>query len=208
MLFNDLIEHISKRLKEPLPGLSAQRRMASESRLKWITEGMDISKAKKSGVLILLYPDHGTPKLVLIQRPDYEGTHGGQVSLPGGKQEKSDQTLIETALRETREELGIPSSSIRIIGTLSELYIPPSNFLVHPVVGYLTEKTDFHPDPVEVKDIVEVEISSLLDPECITIREIHVSGITLTAPCYTINGATIWGATAMILAELAEVINS
>ncbi|MBP6978038.1 MAG: CoA pyrophosphatase [Bacteroidales bacterium] len=206
MNFNELIEHISSKLKEPLPGMGAHLKMASESRLKWLMEGMDVSKAKKSGVLVLLYPDDGETKLVLIQRPDYEGTHGGQVSLPGGKQEKTDLTLIDTALRETQEELGISSTSINVIGTLSELYIPPSNFLVQPVVGFIPEKVPFRPDPIEVKTIIEVTIAQLLDPRYKSIQTIQVRGIVLSAPCYMIDGFMIWGATAMILSELVEVI--
>jgi 8-oxo-dGTP pyrophosphatase MutT (NUDIX family) len=207
MFFEDLIEHLTKRLSGPLPGLSAHLKMASPSRLKWLMEGMNWSKAKRSGVLILLYPDDGITKIVLIQRPDYEGMHGGQVSLPGGKREESDTDLVDTALRETQEELGIPSHSVHVIGKLSELYIPPSNYLVLPVVGFTHDRPSFKPDPVEVKEIIEVDIDQLFDPHFRTIKEIRVKGFTLSAPCYTVNGAMIWGATAMILAELAEVIS-
>lgn len=207
MFFEDLIEQLTKRLREPLPGLNAHLKMASQSRLKWLMEGMDWSKAKRSGVLILLYPDNGTIKTVLILRPDYEGMHGGQVSLPGGKREESDTDLVDTALRETQEELGIPSHSVHVIGTLSELYIPPSNFLVLPVVGFTPDRPSFKPDPVEVKEIIEVDIQQLSDPYFRTTKEIRVKGFTLSAPCYIVNGATIWGATAMILSELAEIIS-
>lgn len=208
MTFNDIIEHLQVKLSHPLPGLNAHLRMASESRLRWLIEGMNPSGAKKSSVLILMYPVDKDTHIVLIQRPDYEGMHGGQVSLPGGKREESDATLIETALRETQEELGVPSHLVRVIGTLSELYIPPSNYLVLPVVGFTSERPVFLPDPVEVKKIIEVRIGQLSDPAYKTIKEINVHGYSLSVPCYLINGATIWGATAMILAELEEVIRS
>jgi 8-oxo-dGTP pyrophosphatase MutT (NUDIX family) len=208
MTFRDIVEHLQVKLSQPLPGLTAHLRMASESRQKWLMEGMDSSKAKKSSVLILIYPDDSDAKTVLIQRPAYDGMHGGQVSLPGGKREESDATLIETALRETQEELGIPSSMISVIGTLSELYIPPSNYLVLPVVGFTSERPAFRPDPVEVEKIIEIRIDQLSDPGYKVIKDIHVHGFTLSAPCYLVDGATIWGATAMILAELEEVIRA
>ena len=208
MSFNEIIEHLQARLSQPLPGLTAHLRMASESRLRWLMEGMDPSRAKKSGVLILMYPVGKDTHIVLIQRPDYEGMHGGQVSLPGGKREESDATLVETALRETQEELGVPPHTITVIGTLSELYIPPSNYLVLPVVGFTSVRPVFFPDPVEVEKIIEIGIGQLSDPGFKTVKEIKVHGYTLSAPCYIVNGATIWGATAMILAELEQVIRS
>ncbi|MDD5507029.1 MAG: CoA pyrophosphatase [Bacteroidales bacterium] len=208
MIFSEIIEHLQIRLSQPLPGLTAHLRMASESRLRWLMEGMDPSKAKKSGVLVLMYPVGGDTNIVLIQRPDYEGMHGGQVSLPGGKREESDANLIETALRETQEELGVLPHTVSIIGTLSELYIPPSNYLVLPVVGFTSERPAFFPDPIEVEKIIEVSIGQLSDPKFKIVKEITVHGYTLSAPCYTMNGATIWGATAMILAELEQVIRS
>ncbi len=208
MAFQDLIDHLTYRLSQPLPGFAAHLTMASQSRLKWLMEGMDSSNAKKSGVLILIYPDQDGPTTVVIQRPDYDGMHGGQVSLPGGKREESDATLIDTALRETQEELGVPSASVTVIGTLTELYIPPSNYLVLPVVGFTREKPKFTPDPVEVEKIIEIRIGQLSDPSYKTTQEINVHGFVLTAPCYTIHGATIWGATAMILSELEQVIRT
>lgn len=206
MQFNPFVEYLQQRLRQPLPGLDAQLKMASRSRLQWIKEGMDSTHAKKSGVLILLYPDRETVRTVLILRMDYDGIHSGQVGLPGGKMEEGDATLVETALRETHEELGISSQHIRILGTLTQLYIPPSNFLVLPVVGYIQQKPDFHPDRTEVKKIIELDIGQLLNGQNRVIKEIEVSGQILTVPCYLINGEVIWGATAMILAEFAELV--
>lgn len=207
MQFNHFLESLQKRLGKPLPGPDAQMKMASRSRLQWLREGMDATGARESGVLILLYPDMGSVFIVLILRPDYDGVHSGQVGLPGGKMETGDATLVETALRESHEELGISSQHIQILGTLTQLYIPPSNFLVLPVVGYIQQKPDFHPDRIEVKKIIELDIVQLLDNRCRITKEIEVSGHILSVPCYVIDGEVIWGATAMILSEFAEIVS-
>jgi 8-oxo-dGTP pyrophosphatase MutT (NUDIX family) len=140
-------------------------------------------------------------------RNTYNGTHSGQVSFPGGKNELN-ETPVEAALREANEELGIEPSTIEILGQLSPVYIPPSRFLVTPVVGINLLRPDFKPDPYEVAQLIEAPLSLLMDDAIESEEDIHLQqyGITIKAPCYRINGHTIWGATAMMICELKEVL--
>ncbi|TSA27429.1 MAG: CoA pyrophosphatase [Bacteroidetes bacterium] len=163
--------------------------------------------AKPSGVLLLIYPIEEEPCMVFIQRPDYGGVHSGQISLPGGKRERGDPDLLATALRESQEEVGIIREQIEILGRLSDLYIPPSRFLVSPFVGYCRYRPDFIKDPSEVKEIIEVKIRDLFSEEALQLLKHNVGlGIRLKAPAFVVNGHVIWGATAMILSEFKEVI--
>jgi len=167
----------------------------------------DISFAKKSSVLALFYPDSDKVMLVFIQRPLYEGVHSGQIAFPGGQFESSDINTMQTALRETYEEIGIPPENITIIGALSQLYIPPSNFLVNPFVGYLDKKPVFFPDPNEVHEVFALNIHELMKDDCFQNRIVSDKNYTVEVPCYYLNKHLIWGATSMILSELIEVIN-
>jgi 8-oxo-dGTP pyrophosphatase MutT (NUDIX family) len=130
------------------------------------------------------------------------------VSFPGGKVEQSDDNLAHTALREVHEEIGVSPQSIAIIGKLTEVYIPVSNFYVHPFVGYLTEKPNFTPQPNEVQQIIEVPLEWLLDKNNQTTTNLTLpNGIELkSVPCFRIEGDIIWGATAMLLKELITII--
>ena len=128
--FQNFINKLEERLKNPLPGTGAFLKMASEIRLEELQSSYDTSKAIQSSVLILLFPENKSVKIILILRQQYEGVHSGQVSFPGGRKEKDDKTLIETALRESEEEVGIDADKVMVIGNLTEIYIPPSNFLV------------------------------------------------------------------------------
>lgn len=160
-----------------------------------------------SSVLILLYPSSENIRFVLMLRPDYDGVHSGQISLPGGKYEDSDESLIYTALREAAEEVGIDPSRVQILGQLTELYIPPSNFIVTPVVGYLTSHPVFIADPMEVAKIIEVTLSEFLDDENVQNAEMKLrNGIKMSVPAFLIGGNVIWGATAMILSEFREIL--
>jgi 8-oxo-dGTP pyrophosphatase MutT (NUDIX family) len=211
MDFQWLIFALSKKLSEPLPGETAQIKMASHHRLHEMSRDLHRETAIKSSVLILLYPGEQEKEVfaVLIQRPSYEGVHGGQISLPGGKTEKHDRDLQATAIRETREEIGIGEHEITIIGRLSELYIPPSNFIVFPFVGFTARKPLFHPDPQEVDEIIEIRISDLIDDNNIKNFEIKLrSGLQINAPCFFLEGNNIWGATAMILSEFKDILNN
>lgn len=162
--------------------------------------------AVPSSVLILLFPAADGIRTVFIKRPRYDGVHSGQISLPGGKAEPGDPDTGYTALRETEEEIGVPAGEITLIGKLSELYIPPSNFLVTPWIGYVTFTPVFKPDPSEVDGLLEALIRDLADDRNVKEVLISVHGMELKAPAFVMHGEVIWGATAMILSEFREVI--
>jgi 8-oxo-dGTP pyrophosphatase MutT (NUDIX family) len=207
MKLEELARSLKHRLALPLPGKMAQFRMAHAERRLNILRYHIPEDAKQGSVLALLYEDQGRIKFPLILRPDYSGVHSGQVSFPGGKPEAGDDSLLQTALRESEEEIGILSGDVKPIGRLTELYIPPSNFLVHPHVGYLTYTPVFIADPTEVVKVLEVQLDDIMDPERIVEKEIKLStGKSIVTPCFELEGETVWGATAMILSELGTVL--
>lgn len=206
--FPNLISLLTNRLKHHLPGNSAHLRMASKIRLQEFKFEYDITTAIPSGVLILLYPYEARINTVFILRQTYNGVHSGQVSFPGGRVEDTDRTIIDTALRESSEEVNIDTNQVTIIGKLTEMYIPPSNYLVTPVLAWASSRPDFKPDPAEVAEIIEADIRFLFDETLRKDKILHVRGTQILAPCYEVNGFTIWGATAMILSELKDIIES
>jgi 8-oxo-dGTP pyrophosphatase MutT (NUDIX family) len=208
-MMDELTARLSERMASPLPGLQAQLRMASKLRLKAAqTYNPDTSNAKIGAVLIALYPDEmGIVRTVLMKRPDYDGTHSGQVSFPGGKMEEADATVIETALREAEEEVNIKPNEVKVIGQLTNLYIPPSNFLVHPVLGILERPPLLMPDKHEVQSIHLPELGYLLRDDIIEEKDIILSsGFKMRTPYFEVDGHTVWGATAMMIAELKEIM--
>lgn len=202
--FHTFSEAVTQRLSEPLPGIHAHQKMASSSRVK--IKLTPNHNTRRSAILILFYPYLGEIYLPLILRPAYDGVHGGQMAFPGGRMEKTDENLIRTALREAQEEIGIRLTDVKVLGTLTEIYIPPSNFYVLPVVGVTPFRPEFYPDSREVDQIVEVSLKELSDEANISLKEINVRGVTLDAPTYHLKGHNVWGATAMMIAELLEVI--
>lgn len=163
---------------------------------------------KKGAVLILLTqePD-GRITFPLIQRPQYNGVHGGQISLPGGKMETTDANLIETAIRESEEEIGTQRKKIRILGELSTLFVAASNYEVLPVVGYSDHKQNFVAQESEVDEIIEVSLEELLNPERAKEKMINIRGRDLITPYYDLQKKFVWGATAMILSEFKSILN-
>lgn len=157
-------------------------------------------------VLILFYEDDGNIYFPLIKRPEYNGTHSGQVSLPGGKTEPG-ESYIETALRETFEEIGVGSEGVKIMGRLSEFHVLPSNYLITPVIATISSIPSFVPDPFEVARVIRASLDDLLDEKASKQKQITVAGIyTLDAPHFEIEQEIVWGATAMILNELREIL--
>lgn len=193
---------LSRALEMPLPGVSAHKIMAPSYRFAK-DDTIPTKDAKESSVLILIYPIHRRLYIPFIQRHEYKGAHSGQISLPGGKKEIFDKDNWATALRETREELGIDIDKVEYIGALSPVFIPISNFLVHPFVGYIAEKPNFKPNDFEVKEILQISIHKLFteaDSQHFTTKT--VLNQEIKAPCFKYEDKKIWGATAMILSEL------
>jgi len=190
-----------------LPGTEAQFKMASSLRFPPDFINQQKPKARKGSVLILLYPVDDIIHTVLTLRTSYKGVHSGQISFPGGKKDEKDENLVHTALRETWEEIGVPDYDIEIIGGLTEIYIPASNFIVSPFVGLMNERPEFEPNPREVEKIIETDLFVLVDDTLRKQTQIKISeSLTIDAPYFDIGGHIVWGATAMILSELSEII--
>ncbi|GAB5552112.1 MAG: CoA pyrophosphatase [Saprospiraceae bacterium] len=198
----EFIKQLEGRLSEPLPGPDAQYQMAHGSRKGLYGHPDD---AKQAGVLALLYPKSEDWHLVFIERvSNHKDRHSGQISFPGGRFEVSDQNLANTALREAEEEIGITQKDVQILGALSKLYIPVSNFLVHPYVGFIDYTPSFSPEASEVADILETPFKTFLNKENIAQKAIHLPGnLTLKdVPHFNVENKVIWGATAMMMNEL------
>jgi 8-oxo-dGTP pyrophosphatase MutT (NUDIX family) len=162
---------------------------------------------RRGGVLVLLYPRAGQLYLVLTRRTDTVGSHKGQISLPGGAWERG-ESLVQTALRETCEELGVPPDGSEVIGQLSSLYIPPSNYCIYPFVAYRPVPPVFRPDPLEVAQVLELPLALLLDPDIQKVEYWSDSRFDSPrrVPFFDIRGEVVWGATAMILSELVALL--
>lgn len=202
-------ELLSKRLSGELPGLDKQLLMAPNNRENEIRKGLHNPGAIKSSVLILIFPHDGLLKTVVMLRPSYNGVHSGQISLPGGKWEITDVDMAATALRETQEEIGVDPSTISLVGALSPLYIPPSNYIVFPFIGLADSKPNFLTDSVEVQELIEINLEDLIDKNNSTLRKVSLNdGTSFEVPCYAFGEVIIWGATAMILSEFVELLQT
>lgn len=153
-------------------------------------------------------PPLSTLKIVFIRRGEYVGIHSGQIAFPGGRYEDNDADLCETAMREAEEEIGVSRDSYEIIGQLSDLYVPPSNFLVRAFVAYAPRRPSYIPDPREVQEVIELDFSHFFNSTNIKVKDFpaHNSLNNTSAPYFDVEGVTIWGATAMMLTELVDLI--
>ncbi|WP_420385965.1 NUDIX hydrolase [Roseivirga sp.] len=204
--FENFIQAVRSRLGEPLPGREAQIKMAPKPvDERRFTENPS-RPAKLGGVMVLLYPHESGIHIPLMKRPEYDGAHSGQISFPGGKLEQSDKDLVATALRETEEEIGVRSGDIEVLGNLSELFIIASNFKVLPTVGVLKNTPRFIPDPIEVAEVLPMPLKMLHDQSVRKVKEMHFPPYTIFSPYFELRGEVVWGATAMMLSELAHVL--
>lgn len=164
---------------------------------------------KLSAVLLLLYIRDGEFHFVLTERQAYNGKHSGQISLPGGKYEDQDENALATALRESEEEIGVLRSTVEIIGELTQIYIPVSNFLVQPFIGMSATIPDIIPDPREVKTVLHATFSELKNSENRIITKLETSpGVWMKdIPAFNLQGKIVWGATAIILNEFKFILD-
>ncbi len=211
--FAEQIDLLGKRLQEDLPGIHAHMDMAPESRVAPGALSIEGKPCRKAAVLAVLFPiddeetGHSTGVL-LTKRKHNLSKHAGQISFPGGKQELN-ETLRQTALRETHEEIGLFSEDIELLGSLSPLYINVSNFCVHPFVGAIQESPiSLRPQDSEVEKILKVPLKKLADPSIEQRENWVINGTEVTVPFYAYEGETIWGATAMMLAELLRLFRT
>jgi 8-oxo-dGTP pyrophosphatase MutT (NUDIX family) len=210
MEFTRFLEILPKVAKVTLPGESAHVKMSPPERIAKM-ESIDFStiNPKRAAVLMLVYPQNNQATLALIQRNSYKGVHSSQIAFPGGKIESFDSSPLYTALRETEEEVGVPRENVNIVCPFSEVYIPPSNFKVSPFLGYCADAPLFIPDPREVASMVDLPISVLLDDRFTEIRRMATSySESIDVPVFNVGPHAIWGATAMMLSELKEVLKT
>lgn len=209
MDFDRLIELLQQRLTEPLPGKQAHLKMAPKPVDMRRFETDLPENHRKSGVLILFFPDGKDSIFPLIKRPEYAGFHSGQIAFPGGKMEPEDENIIQTSLREAQEEVGIDRRDVQVLGKLSDLYIPTSNFLVSPIVGFMEKRPNLIPEEKEVSRIIQTDLGFLFRPEVRKQKDLEFGlNLKLNTPYFEIEGEVVWGATAMILSELIEMLNS
>lgn len=202
----ELVEKLQERLKQELPGAKAHEVLRATPVGSVLPKFEHKVPPKPGSVLILLYTESNEIYFPLIKRPDYLGAHSGQVSLPGGKAEAG-ETVFDTALREAQEEIGVHPSQVKVLGTLSEFFVVPSNFMVTPVIGVAEGKPVWVPDQHEVARVLHGRLENILGENAIRTQEIMAAGrYRMHAPHFEVEGEIVWGATAMMLNELRVLL--
>ena len=206
---NELIPQLQQRFTAPLPGIAAQMEMMNSNRPINVPLDFTPKNPKEAAVLCLLFPKENGWHIGLMKRTTHpQDKHSGQVSFPGGKYEEDDPNYAFTALRETEEEFGIPRDDIHLIGKLTPLYIPFSNFLVHPFVGYCDPMPHIQPDKDEVAAILQPSLSHLLLPETVKVGNFRspLGWEAKNVKYFDVDGEVVWGATSMILNEFLTLV--
>lgn len=203
-----LVEGLREALRNDLPGHDAFLHLSGYKRPDIDAAMRQEPHPRESAVLALLYPRAGALHTLLMLRPQYDGVHSGQVAFPGGRREEKDATLQHTALREFEEETGASTEGVVLLGELTRVYIPPSRSLVTPFVGFTEVLPPTVPDPHEVAALFETPLDELLRPDVVQVRRqyIQVLGREAEIPYFDLQGQVVWGATAMMLAELRELL--
>ena len=209
MYFNTFSESVVKVKHLQLFGEQSHAKMSPPYRIDLAKQMRAKAKtAKTAGVMALFYPNQkAETHLVLILRKTYKGVHSNQVGFPGGKYEDADDNLMITALRATEEEVGVPMDKVNVIKTISPLYIPPSNFMVHPYLGLMDTTPEFIKQDDEVEDILEIHLQDFLNDDNIITTNVQTSlNVRVDVPAFKLNGHIVWGATAMMLGEIKDLL--
>ena len=205
MVIDDFVYQLKKNLALPLPGKKSHQKMLAPGReLRDVPDNGEV--VKKSSVLIILYPDNGKLFCILIKRPSTMKFHAAQIALPGGMIENHDTGPLQAALREAREEVGIDPLLVEIIGELTMLYISVSGFSITPFVGWCKSDPQLNHNPYEVDKVVRFPLSDFMEENNLHYFEAETSAGRLNVPCFFYQGEAIWGATAMILSELLDIL--
>ncbi len=202
----DDLERLRTALQGPLPGHDAFAEVSGYKRPR-MEEVLALDPPpRESAVLIAIYPEQTEYHTLLMLRPTYDGVHSGQVGFPGGKREAGDASLEATALREFREETG-SQATVEVLGQLSPVYIPPSRLLVTPFIGFTNDLGELRPDPREVAALIATPLRQLIETEISHGEQyVQVLRTRLRVPYFDVQGHTVWGATAMMVAELREML--
>jgi 8-oxo-dGTP pyrophosphatase MutT (NUDIX family) len=209
MDFSIFKEHIQILSNTKIGGLDAQFRLAPQLRKQFSDEKIKANNPKKAAVLVIFYPNlKGELNFLLTLRASYIGTHSAQISFPGGKLDPRDTSLKNTALREAREEVGIIEKDITIFKKMTDVYIPPSNFIVTPYLSYINYTPKFTKN-YEVEALIEVKLSDLLCDSLLSTTVLTTSyAKNINVPCFKLNNYIVWGATAMMLNEIKELLKN
>jgi len=199
--------YLKETLQGELPGIKAHSKLLPPGR-RLKTNDDELLLVKMSSVLLLLFPEGEQLYICLTKRPQTMKHHPGQISFPGGKVEKDDLSAEMTALREAREEVGIDHDKIEILGKLSDLYVEVSQFSIQPFLAWADQKPDFLVDFGEVEKLILFPVSDFVANEIISEIELETVTGSLQVKYYPYDGEFIWGATAMILSELIEILKS
>ncbi len=204
--FQEFIDRFKTNYNRGLPGKKGQYKMKPYVGLDKKLDFPATKNARKGAVLALLYPIDNIPHLALMQRPIYDGVHGGQISFPGGKIEEDDKSPLHAAIREANEEVGVIPDIVNAIGPITEVFVLASNFLVYPFMAYAEERPDFIIDRREVEALIEIPFHIFLEPSIVKEKKIRSkAGFDLNAPYFDIEGKVLWGATAMMISEIIEI---
>ena len=209
MKFQEFENKIVKITKLKLPGEVAQFKMAPMERLVALKKiAIEKETVRKAGVLVLFYPSEtNQTMLALILRKTYKGVHSAQIGFPGGKYENEDTSLKETALRETEEEIGVLRNTVSVLKKLTEVYIPPSNFFVQPYLGITKNTPNFILQEEEVETLIEVPLIHFMDDTFKIHQNLTTSyAKNIIVPAFLLNNYLVWGATAMMLSEVREML--
>lgn len=203
------VADIRTALSGPLPG-HGDFTMLSGYRRPTLEESLALTPPlRESAVLILLHRSQGEIHTVMMERSTYEGVHSGQIAFPGGKREPLDRDLHATALREFREETGATPSGIEVLGELSRIPITPSRTIVTPVVGWCETLGPMTPDPREVGRLIDATLAELMRPDILKHTDLRIDrlGTQAEVAYWDVQGHVVWGATALMIAELRQVIH-